>query len=208
MLYLISGSPRAGKSTLSRMLAKKLNIGYLSTDNIRPMLWALYKGKEKDRLFPFEKMFDPTDIDTYYQKYSHKEIFAADLIETKSIWKSTESLIDYFLLCNMDYIVEGIHLLPKLVKKYRGDNRIKIIYLIKSDKDKILDGLKRNKDNKHHDWLAHNAKHEETLATASESIALYGQYFEKEAKKYGLECINTEDGFKSKLGLACDWLEK
>lgn len=208
MIYLISGSPRAGKSTLSRMLAKKLSISYLSTDNIRPMLWAQYKGREKDEKFPFEKMFSAEKIDDYYKKYSHAEIFKADLIETKTIWKSTESFINYLLLCNMDYIVEGLHLLPKLLKKYQKDKRVKILYLVKTDSDQIYTGLIKNKKSAHHDWLVHNAKHDETLAIAAKSISEYGKYFVRETDKYGFLCINTESDFHYKLQEASDCLEK
>ncbi len=206
MIYLISGSPRAGKSTLSRLLAKKLNIGYLSTDNIRPMLWAQYAGAEKDKRFPFEKMFDANKIDAYYRKYSHAEIFKADLVETKSIWISTKSLIDYMLLCKMDYIIEGLHLLPSLIKNYKDNKNVRIIYLVKTDAEKIYQGLLKNKGSQHHDWLVDNAKSDKTLAIASQSISEYGKYFTKETKKYDLPCINTEDKFISKIKETCDYL--
>ncbi len=202
MIYLISGSPRAGKSTLSRNLAKKLNIGYLSTDNIRPILWALYKGKEKNAKFPFEKMFQVDKMDEFYNKYSPAEIFKADIVEAKTIWIGASELIDYLLLCNMDYILEGVHLLPRYLKKYKDNKNVKIIYLVKCIGEEIYDGLLKNKGGKHNDWLADNIKSDEVLRTAAESLAVYGKYFVKECAMFGLECVNTEEDFVQELKLA------
>jgi adenylate kinase family enzyme len=52
MIYLIGGSPSSGKSILSKQLSKKLNIPYLSTDNIRPIVLAYLKGEERAKKFP------------------------------------------------------------------------------------------------------------------------------------------------------------
>ena len=104
MIYLIGGTPRGGKSILSRKLSKILNVPYISTDNLRLVALPYFKGKEKDKNFPFIKMFDLAAIDKFFLKYSGQEMLKVDIREAKSIWPGVKSLIDHLLVCKMDYI--------------------------------------------------------------------------------------------------------
>ena len=197
MIYLIGGSPRGGKSILSRKLAKDLNIPYISTDNLRLVVMPYFKGKEKDKNFPFERMFDVAHIDRYFKKYTGQEMLQADTREAKTVWPGINSLIDYFLVCKMDYIIEGVHLLPNLVKKFKGNENIKIVFLTKINEEKIYEGLLKNKNN--NDWITSNIKDERTISLASKSLCDYGKYFIKEANKYDFKIFNTEDDFVRKI---------
>ena len=205
MIYLISGSPRAGKSTLSRQLGEELRVPYLSIDNIRPIVTAYFKGEEAKQRFPFMHMFDAAKIDDFFRNYTDQEIFAADMTEIESVWPGTEALIDYSLLCKMDYINEGIHLLPSLMEKYKNNQDVRIMYLVKTDEEKILAGLYQN-TSQHHDWLMGNTQNEETIRLAAKSLVIYGEYYTAEAEKHGFEHVNTEDDFVGKLEYAKDYL--
>lgn len=204
MIYLIGGSPRGGKSILSRKLSKALNVPYVSTDNLRLVALPYFKGKEKDKNFPFIKMFDSATIHKFFQKYSGQEMLEADLKEAKSIWPGTESLINHLLVCKIDYIIEGIHLLPNFVKQYKGNKNIKIVFLTKINEKKIYQGLLRNKNN--NDWLADNTKDKKIISMAAKSLLDYGKFFFKETGKYGFKCFNTEDNFFDKIQKASDYL--
>jgi 2-phosphoglycerate kinase len=204
MLYLIGGSPRGGKSILSRKLSKALTVPYVSTDNLRLVVLPYHKGKEKDKNFPFIKMFDSVAIDKFFQKYSGQEMLRADLQEAKSIWPGMKSLIDHLLVCKMDYIIEGIHLLPNFVKQYKDNKNVKIVFLTKVDEGKIYKGLLRNKNNS--DWLMDNTKNKETILLVAKSLNDYGKFFLKETEKYGFKCFNTEDKFLDQIQKASDYL--
>ena len=205
MIYLIGGSPRGGKSILSRKLSKKLNIPYLSTDNIRPIVMAYYKGKNRYKKFPFEKMFDEGEIDHYFTHYTKAQILKADLVEARTIWPGVQELIDFLLKCKMDYIIEGVHLLPNLVKRYRGNRQVKIVYLTKMDEEKIYHGIFKNKNS---DWLLDNIKDKRNIRFAARSLCAYGKYFLRETKRYGYKCLNTEDDFRGQLNKAADSLRQ
>ena len=126
MIYLIGGSPRGGKSQLSRMLSKKLNIPYISTDNIRPLISPYFTKEQQQKILPFEEMFNIDKIDQYFEKYSGKEILKADIVEAKTLWLGIDHLIKYLLICKMDYILEGVVLLPKLTQNFKDCPNIKI----------------------------------------------------------------------------------
>lgn len=206
MIYLIGGSPRGGKSILSRKLSKKLNVPYVSTDNLRLVVLPYFKGKDKDKNFPFIKMFESAAIDKFFQKYSGQEMLNADIREAGSIWPGIKSLIDHLLVCKMDYIIEGVHLLPNFVKEYRGNKKVKIVFLSKIDEEKIYQGLLRYKH--HGDWIKDNTKDKRVVALAAKSLYDYGKFFLKETEKYGFTCFNTEDNFLDKIEKASDYLQK
>lgn len=206
MIYLIGGSARAGKSLLAKKLGQKLLIPYLTIDDLRPVIMAYFKGNEKQANFPFERMFDVKKIDEYYQKYSSQEIFQADLKEIKAMWPGVKALINHLLACKVDYVLDGIYLLPSLVKCYENSKNVKIIYLVKTDEEKIYEGLFKNTNN--HDWLLGNTKNKETIRLAAKSVSDYGKFFSREADKYGFEHINTEDDFLKKQRRAIEYLVK
>lgn len=204
MLYLIGGSPRGGKSILSRKLSKKLNTPYLSTDNIKPIVMAYFKGENKHKHFPTKKMFDYTAVDKFFKNYNGRQYLSAGLKEAKSIWPGARLLILQLLLCKMDYIIEGVHLLPNLVNEFKGNRNVKVIFLTKTNEEKIYNGLLKNKDKK--DWIMSNIKNKDIIRLAAKSFCIYGEYFLKESKKYRFKYFNTEDNFQSQLNEAIRFL--
>lgn len=204
MIYLIGGSPRGGKSILSKELAKQLNIPYISTDNLRPVIIPYFK-KRKFEFFPFEKMFDADNIDKYFKKYTGREMLNADIKEAKTMWPGVKNLIEYLLKCKMDYIIEGVDLLPSMVNQFKSENNIKAVYLIKLDSNKIYQGILDNKNS--NDWITGNTQNKESILKAADSLIPYGNYFLREAKKYNFKYFNTEDDFHSQIKEAVNYLK-
>lgn len=194
MIIIISGSPRSGKSTLSRELSKKLNTPYISTDALRLFMVANLKDdEEKYAYFPFEKMFDATTIDTFYADYSAAEILQADIDEAHNMMPGILAFIDYIKSTDTDYIIEGVHFLPEYMTNWKDDPGIQMIVLHKEDAEKIHLGLEDNKGN--NDWIADNIEDDEILYTAAESLAEYGKYFRTEAEKHNIPHLSTEEDF-------------
>ena len=197
MIYLIGGSPRGGKSILARRLSKQLGISYISTDNLRPVILPYFPKKEQASAFPFEQMFAPDNREEFFKNYTGREMLKADIKEAKVIWPGVKGLIEYLILCRMDYIIEGFHLLPSLVHKFKNKNKLKIVYLIKQDEEKILKGFLKNTNNE--DWIASYIDDKDILRKAAKAMSFYEVYFERECKKYKFKMINTEDDFQNSL---------
>jgi 2-phosphoglycerate kinase len=200
MIYLIGGSPRSGKSILSRKLSKELNIPYISTDNLRLVVLPYFKGKNKYKNFPYIKMFNLIKVDRFFMLYSGREMLKADIKEARSIYPGVKSLIDHLIDCKMDYIIEGVHLLPSLIKKLKNNKKIKVVFLVKENEKKIYQGLIRNKNK--NDWIASDIKNQKIIITAAKSLGFYGKYFIKETKKYRFNCVNTENLFFKQINKA------
>jgi 2-phosphoglycerate kinase len=197
MIFLIGGSPRGGKSILGRRLAKKLNIGHLSTDNIRPIVIPYFPKRDFLEKFPFENMLIRNDFEKFFKKYSGQEMLRADIKEARTIWPGVRNLIEYLLKCEMDYVIEGAHLLPSLVRKFKNNKNIKIIFLTKKDERRIYEGFIKNKNR--NDWVTDNIRDEEIIVKAAKAMADYYPYFVRETEKYHFKMINTDTNFKVKI---------
>lgn len=206
MIYIIGGTPRSGKTILSKKLFKLINAQYMSTDILRLFMIAALKESEKYKYFPFEKMFDSVGkIDVFYRDVSGEDMLAADIEEAKNLMPGILAFINYFSGNNQDYILEGVHFLPSFIHELSGREDCKSIILIKRNSDKIFKGLKDNQGKG--DWIADNIKDDQILSIAARSLSKYGEYFETESERYGLKYINTEDDFLDKIKEALNYFK-
>jgi 2-phosphoglycerate kinase len=208
MIYLIGGSPRCGKSILSRKLAKKLDTNIFACDYLRPIIIAYTPKEELDEKFPFIKMYD--DIghsnDAFFESNTAEEMLEADLIEAKTLWIGIKEFIKQKAILDRDIVVEGVQLLPELINSLRGEEyfkNIKVIYLIKENEELILEGFTKNTQN---DWLIKDTNTEKTLPYAAKMVRVYSDYFKKEADRYGFKVLNTDDDFENRIKEASDYL--
>ena len=206
MIYIIGGSPRGGKSILAKKLGKKINAPYVSTDFLKLMIRPYFKGTQKDKMFPFDKIWKNLDINDYLRDYTGKQMLNIDIQESKTIWPGVKLFISHTNKCKMDYVIEGVHLLPGLVKSFQGDPNIRIIFLTKKEEEKIYHGLLKNRSGR--DWVLDNAKDKEALKLFSKALSEHGKYFQKETAKYNFKLINTEDNFPDKINQAIAYLTK
>lgn len=206
MIYLIGGSPRSGKTILSKKLANDLGSLYISTDILRLFMLASLTGDDKYKYFPFEKMMDQAStIDTFYKEVSGENMLLADIEEAKNLMPGILAFIEHFKKLNIDYVIEGVHFLPNLISHLKSDEKIKIVMLTKTDTNKILDGLKENKGKD--DWIADNINDDQILLNAAKSLVEYGKYFETGSAKYKVKCINTENDFFDKIEDVINYLK-
>ena len=111
-----------------------------------------------------------------------------------------------FTICEItdgnDFIIEGYHIEPKLVaelnKKY--PNKLRSIFLIKNDESKFIADIK--KSTTPNDWIIARTNNEETYGKIAKMICEYGNFFEKESKKYGFKVLNMDNDFDNKINEA------
>ena len=97
-------------------------------------------------------------------------------------------------------ILEGWQILPSLLQTLvtpENQDKLKVIFLYKSDVEHIVFGLKANTAKI--DWVLRNAKEENTLSAIAKMISYFGGYTEKEAKQYNFRSVNTDVDFKEKI---------
>lgn len=200
MLYLIGGAPRCGKTTLAKKIAAKRRIGWLSTDNI----WTVvYNSTPKSQLkikFPFNFAKKPKDK-FHFEVYTPQEHLRMEITESYSIWPGTKALIEQLIDCRHDYVIDGVHLLPELVKQFKNTRfwkNIRLVYLVKTDLAKIKEGIPKNK--KQFDWiLTGGIDVPGRLDKAAQMIKHESQYLQRQAKKYGFKVVDTGRDFEKKI---------
>ncbi|MEI7741468.1 MAG: hypothetical protein WCJ29_03095 [bacterium] len=197
MIYLIGGAPRSGKTILSKRIAAQKNISWISTDSIRAMVLAGTKKSLISKKFPYQKVS--------LEKNPAPELLRAEITESKTLWPNVEALIKQFIDCNEDYIVEGVHLMPRLVSKLKSTKywkQIKIIYLVKDDLEKIQTGFALNTSA--HDWLSGVVKDSDIAKRAARMVQIKSRYIAREARKCRFKVIVTDDDFNLKIKAAVD----
>lgn len=207
MIYLIGGPPKCGKTTLAKILSKTLGIPWVSTDTLQDVIRPYMDKKSLSVNFPTSAQRGK-DNDEKYSKYSASEIIEAYQQQAKTVYQA----IDMFAICEItdgnNFIIEGYHVEPELVAelnlKYPG--KIKSIFLIKSEEEKFISDVK--KSSTPNDWIIARTINEETFPKIAKMICEYGNYFETEAKKHGLNVLNMDDDFESQINEAVKYLSK
>ncbi|MDO8657664.1 MAG: hypothetical protein Q7K55_02910 [Candidatus Levybacteria bacterium] len=212
MIYLIGGPPKCGKTTLAKKLSKKLSIQWVASDTlqvvVREYVSRYISKKGMDKLYPHNAMKGKTNDETYSLN-TPKQI-AKNYIDQA---KASYGAVDMFSICEItdgnDYIIEGYHITPQLVaqliKKY-GRKHFRVLFLVKSDVEKFVRDVKKSSNP--NDWILRKTQKKETFYKIAEMISYYGQFFEKEAKKYKFNVLNMDNNFGEQLEKAMQLLSK
>jgi len=185
---------RSGKSTLAHKISKRLSCPEISVDWLRSVVLPYLYDKDKvvieNILFPGEG--------------TSKESPNSD--EAGILWPAVNSFIEDRGRWRSDFVLDGIHLLPKYLTRIgeKQKQNVRVIILVKTSPEKVLEGFNQVRI-RQNDWLL--KKHwddKEYLKQAAHDIATRGRYFESEAVKYGFQVVNTEDDFEAKLNAIAD----
>lgn len=202
MIYLIGGPPRGGKTTLAESLSKEKSIPYFPIDHITSVISPYIPEEEYSNKLPLRIARQKTNYnnDIFYAKYSIRQITGFYLQQAETFWPGVESFIKYALEDEHDLILEGWQMLPHFMNKIispENKDKLKIIFLYKIDRNDILSGMKASTVK--NDWVTKNTKEESTFLAIADMVSYFGDYIEKEAKKYNLTAINMDFDFKQKL---------
>lgn len=201
-IILIGGSPRSGKTTFAKSLSNKLGCELISIDDLRKSEIERLGKEESLKRFIFERVYDNND--NFFRNHSAKEILELEIQDAKALWPIIEETIQSKLNQNSPAIVEGVQLFPELLEKYKNNPEIKIFLFYKKDKNLIAEGFHKNEDAD--DWLLNDTHDPKTFEHVAETFSFYGDFFEREAKKYDFVAINTEENFENKIKQLLDRL--
>lgn len=212
MIYLIGGPPKCGKTTLAKKLSKKFGIQWIASDTlqvvVREYVSKYIPKKELDKLYPHSAQKGATNDETY--SLNTPTQIAKNYIKQA---RASYDAIDMFSICEIkdgnDYIIEGYHITPqfavRLIEKY-GRNHFRVLFLVKADIKKFVCDVK--KSSTLNDWILCKAQKKETFYKIAKMINYYGQFFDKEAKKYKFRVLNMDKNFGGQLKKAVELLSK
>ncbi|MFA5062156.1 MAG: hypothetical protein WC526_03345 [Patescibacteria group bacterium] len=192
MLYLIGGAPRVGKSIIAKQLMKEKGIPWLSTDVLRSICYDLTPEELREELYPYVGV---TDNDIVFSQ-PLDVIVKQQITEAESMKPSIETFIKHQIDVRENFILEGVHLLPKHIADFYKENpelqdQIKVLFIVDTDPENILKGLQMNTS--HFDWLS-GAK-PNTYRAVAEFVAKFSKYIEEEVNKYDMILYSRTSDF-------------
>lgn len=211
MIYLIGAPPRCGKTTLAKKMSKQTKIPWISCDTFDSIAQTLTTKENWAKKFPYTFLrrtkVGSRNNDIFYNTYSPAQIVGVLNKQAKTV----QIVIDTVIACEIadgnDYIIEGYHIVPsfadKMIKKY-GKQNVKAIFLTKFDAEKFAVDVR--KSTTPNDWLIVLTKKPETFVKVGEMVSFYSRYFEKEAKKFGLQVFSTDEDFGGQINNAIRYL--
>ena len=187
-VFLIGGSPTAGKSYVARKLAEDLKLPWISTDIIREQMRWIVRKEDYPNLF----LRGDVDVaDAAIEFFAHntaKEIVKHQNKESEDVWKGVRGLIESDYEWE-DFIVEGVAILPKLVanQKWKIKKDIKTIFLIDEDKERV-----RNTIFSRGLWSDPQKYPDDIKEKEVEWVLAFNDYIKKEAKKYNFPIVSAD----------------
>jgi len=199
MFYLIGGSPRSGKTTIAKELSKKLNIPWISTDTLESVVMKYTDDNMLGTLFPKSVMRRSTNQsnDEMYTKYSSEQIVGAYIEQGNSLAKAIEMFIECEASYNNDYILEGYHILPKLVSKLEKKFPIKAIFVGREDETQTLEDITKNPQV--NDWVITKTKNIQTYSLIAKMLKVFSLRLKKEIEENKGEYFSMDNNFKETL---------
>ena len=175
MLYIVSGTSRSGKTIIAKEAMKRTGIPYMSLD------WLV--------------MGFTNGVPEYG---IHDKLWPNEIAE--KFWPFLNAMCENMLWSEVDYILEGEAILPKLVselfKKYPDKVRICFVgYTDVNMEDKVRDVKKYN--NGKEDWLINES--DEVINSHVDNMIGYSKLIKDECARHSVTYVDTSSEFEKSI---------
>jgi 2-phosphoglycerate kinase len=116
--YLIGGAPTVGKSTIAQALAAHLGLPWISTDQIRDIMRTVADRRTHPKLFNPEGY----DAESLFNAFSAEQLVEIEVGQGEAAWTGIRTLIEHDYTWPQGFVVEGVNLLPHLIRRDFGDS--------------------------------------------------------------------------------------
>jgi len=182
MLYLISGTSRAGKTMIAERIAAEKSISYFSLD------WLVMGFTNGIPEYGIHDLLFPDDI-------------------ARRSWSFLKAMLETMLWSEVNYIIEGEALLPELVIELvkKHPNKIKICFIGYTDIDvnEKFEEIKKFSIGKK-DWLSD--KSDEYIIDHINNMVAHSEKIKKSCSESGIEYFDTSQDFKRTIEKAVIYL--
>jgi 2-phosphoglycerate kinase len=180
-VILIGGAPLSGKSTLAKSLSKKLDIPWVSTDDIRKWMQAIARKEDYPGLFYSIGL----DAVAFYKKHqTAQSVVDGEVIEGLDVQKGVIAMIDSFWWWDK-FIIEGIAISPSFIMQFQESHKdidVTPIFLVDKDRDNI-----KKRIGERGLWDKAGTYPDYIKPLELEWVVLYNQHYEQEVSTAGFE---------------------
>lgn len=186
-IILIGGSPTAGKSYAAKKIAESLKLPWISTDTIRGQMRKIVRKEDFPKLFSLSEATPEMAVE-FLTTNTSKEIVKFVNEESGDVWKGVKALIETDYVWE-SFIIEGIAILPHLVKKLPAKNKkIKAVFLVDDNIERVRKTIFTRGLWDDADKYSDNVKEKEV-----EWVMAFNKYIINEAKKYNFPIVKIGD---------------
>ncbi|GAB2176265.1 hypothetical protein [Dongia sp. agr-C8] len=133
---LIGGAPAVGKSTAAAALAAHLGLPWISTDQIRDIMRTVADRGTHPKLFNPEGY----DAETLFDAFSAEQLVEIEVGQGEAAWTGIRALIERDYTWPQGFVVEGVNLLPHLIRRDLGAaSDIRGVFVTDADPKRIRD---------------------------------------------------------------------
>jgi 2-phosphoglycerate kinase len=182
-IFLIGGVPTTGKSTVAELVAKRVNLPWISTDQIRDVMRAVANRKDHPNLFTSEGY----NAERFLNEFSAEKIVDIEFEQGGAVWLGIKKFIEDDFTWSKGFVMEGVSLIPELIAELNIAGEIRAVFLVDDDADRIREvifnrGLFDDAEN-YPDYVK-----EKEIAW----VKLFSNKIKKEAQKYNYPVIEVE----------------
>ncbi|MBU0457858.1 hypothetical protein KKF03_00230 [Patescibacteria group bacterium] len=206
MIYLIGGPPKCGKTTLTKLLSKRLSVPWISADTLQNIVRAYIPENKHSEVFPHSAVRGVSN-DIYYSQNSTDEIVSRYMKQGEATNDALKMIAASYIADEDNFIVEGYQVHPKIVSEIidtYGGEHVRSIFIIRTDIEKYVKDIP--KSTTPNDWIVRKTKDPETFKKIARMVALYSNQIEYDAKKNKLPVINMDDEFETNIEKAIELL--
>ena len=133
-IILIGGMPTAGKTTISRQVAKHFGLPLISGDQIRLIMQSVANQHEYPLLFNAEGL----TAEEFLNKYTPEEIASMEYEQGREVWLGVKNFVEHDWIWRKGCVIEGVSILPDLVGNLDESKlNVKTVFLSDSDHERI-----------------------------------------------------------------------
>ncbi len=180
-----------------------MNIPWISTDTLETIVSRYVPRNRYPKLFPKNILRERTrqSNDKMYTRYTALQISRAYITQAKTVWPAIELFIVEETYNEHNFIIEGHHIHPRLVKRLmKKHQKLKSVFLGRENINEIVTSARTYSSPT--DWFVTKTKDERIYYKIAGMISAYSSYFRKEAKKQNLTYIDMGKDFKECLSKA------
>jgi 2-phosphoglycerate kinase len=187
-IILIAGAPTVGKSTIARRLSERLKLPWISTDQIREIMWGCADVAKFPNLFNTHNQ----TAEEFYSTYSASEVVHREIEQGEEVWKGVLHFIENDYTWSNGCIIEGVAILPHLyAKDFKNSTHVRLIILVDKHPERIRDVVfKRGL------WSGAARYTDSVKEKEVDYVVLFNEWFECQAQEFNLPVayLNKTDG--------------
>lgn len=186
MIFLLGGPPRVGKSVIAGEIRRKYAVSVISTDSLGAVLENVLSPDAAPDLFIFDRFNKiPVGERVKLIRKNPAELIEYAAKESHIVWSAVEAFIRRENDEGRDVLIEGVAVLPELVRRLEGIPHRAVF--VGNQGAHLKEHIRKHAEEHEHDWMRKMG--DPYIGAFALFVRQMSVYIEQEAKRHGFEYI-------------------